>query len=385
MKAKLALLAISVLVVLIAGEIAVRVAAPEMWLPGEDEPEGIMHRRSSDPLLTYELRPGARISFPREGGGRGTVTFEVNALGLREGPDLPRNKPAGTRRILVVGDSIVFGLGVDLPETLAKRLQAELHARGVEAECIGVAVSGYDALQAVELLRTKGLSLQPDLIVLAYNHTDSTHFSGELGQFFEALAYSDPMPGDGLRRTVAPWSQLGRWVFWRLSRLRPPDVSKAKRVEREMDEAWAAYVEAVLARHHDEPKVSAVLAHARVTAPPLPEPWKTIEESYLDPRSDRRRRAAFLDLQDVGRERGVPVMVAVIPAFVDRAPYPFHDLESALLADTERMGLPAVSLSPVLQQGAVGELSYDSLHPTAAGHAKLAALLADRVQSRLER
>jgi len=313
------------------------------------------------------------------------VTFEVNAFGLRDRADLPRDKPAGTRRILVVGDSIVFGLGVELPETLAKRLQAELHTRGVEVECIGVAVSGYDALQAVELLRTKGLALQPDLVVLAYNHTDSTHFSGELGQFFEALAYSEPMAGDGLRRAVVPWSQLARWVFWRLSRLRPPDVAKAKRVEREMDEAWAAYIEAVLARHHDEPKVSAVPAHAHVTAPPLPEPWKTIEESYLDPRSDRRRRAAFLDLQDVGRERGVPVMVAVIPAFVDHAPYPFEELEAALLADAERMGLPAVSLSAVLEQGAVGELSYDSLHPAAAGHAKLAALLADRVRSRLER
>jgi hypothetical protein len=381
-KTKLLLAALSLLLFGAGAEVAVRVASPEMWLPGEDEPEGIMHRRSPDPLLVYELRPGARIRFPRER-GQGTVTLEVNALGLRDRPGLAHQKPAGGKRVLVVGDSIVFGLGVELEETLAKRLEAELRARGLETECIGVAVSGYDALQAVQLLRTKGLAFGPHLVVFAYNLTDAMDFSGELGQFFEALTYSEPMPGDGLRRAVLPWSQAARWVFWRLSRRRAPDVAKAKQVQRAMEEARRAYIEAVLARHRGEPEVSAVLPSARRSTPPLPEPWNGIEESYLDPRNDRRRRAAWLDLLDAGHERGVPVLMAVIPAFVDRRPYPFADLEAALLADAQRLGLETVSLSAVLEHAAVDALSYDSLHPTAAGHAALASRLADSVWSRL--
>ena len=375
MKAKLALAAAALLLVFVVAELAVRSAELEMWLPGEAEPEGIMHRRSPDPLLVYELRPGARIPFPREGGDE-RITLEVNALGFRDRVDLTMAKPPGRKRILLVGDSIAFGLGVALEDTLGKRLETELGRRS-PVECIAVAVSGYDALQSVQLLRSKGLSLQPDAIVFAYNLTDTMDFSGELGQFFEALAYSDPMPGDGLRRALVPRSQFARWVFWRLSRLRKPDVAKVRRVEREMEDSRRAYIDAVLARYPQEPTVSAVPAAARSSSPPLPAPWNDVEAAYRDPETDRRRRAALLDLKDLGRETGLPIVVALIPAFVDRRPYPFTDLERALVADIQRLGLPVVPLAPILEGQAVGELSYDSLHPTAKGHALLARHLAE--------
>ena len=182
--------------------------------------------------------------------------------------------------------------------------------RVLVVECVGVAVS--DALQAVQLLRAKGLSLAPDLVVLAYNLTDSSDFSGE-------------------------------------------------------------------------PEVSPIPSVARITVPPLPAPWDLIEEAYRHPAHDRRRRAALLDLKGAGAEHRVPMVVALIPAFVDRRPYPFVDLQAALLADMQRMGLRTVDLTPVLENDSVFDLSYDSLHPTAAGHAKLAALLAEALRPKLSR
>lgn len=374
MKAKLALAVLSLACFLAVAEIVVRLAHFEMWLPGEEEPEGIMHRRSADPLLVYDLRPGARVSFPREG-GRDRIVLEVNALGFRDRADLTIAKPPGRRRVVLVGDSIAFGLGVELEQTLAKRLEAGLGGRAV-VECVPVAVSGYDALQSVHHLRSRGLALQPDLVVFVYNLTDAMDFSGELGQFFEALAHSDPMPGDALRRSLFGGSQLGRWIYWRLSRRRSPDVSKVRVVEREMEDARRAYVDAVLARHPGEPEVSPVAGAVRRSTPPLPAPWHDIEAGYLDPRTDRRRRAALLDLKDLGTESGIPVVVAFIPAFVDRRPYPFAELERLLLEDTRRLGLPAISLTSVLDGPPPTELSYDSLHPTAKGHARLAERLA---------
>src|SRR5215831_18680771 len=57
-------------------------------------------RRSDDPRLRFELRPG--------GLARGEVEYRVNELGLR-GPETTLEKPPGVRRVAVLGDSIAFG------------------------------------------------------------------------------------------------------------------------------------------------------------------------------------------------------------------------------------------------------------------------------------
>ena len=58
---------------------------------------------SSDPELKYELRPG----YAKDG-------FTVNAFGMADGP-VTRDKPAGYRRIAVVGDSISCGFKLAPP------------------------------------------------------------------------------------------------------------------------------------------------------------------------------------------------------------------------------------------------------------------------------
>ena len=60
-------------------------------------------RRSDDPRLRFELRPG--------GVARAEVEYRVNELGLR-GPETTREKPPGVRRIALLGDSIAFGYWV---------------------------------------------------------------------------------------------------------------------------------------------------------------------------------------------------------------------------------------------------------------------------------
>ena len=62
----------------------------------------------------------------------------INALGLRDRQDLQAEKPPGTRRVLFLGDSVTFGLEVDLEETLVKQVESMLD----RAECINMGVSG---------------------------------------------------------------------------------------------------------------------------------------------------------------------------------------------------------------------------------------------------
>ena len=60
-------------------------------------------RRSDNPRLRFELRPGGAV--------RAEVDYRVNAEGLR-GAETTLEKPAGVRRVAVLGDSIAFGYWV---------------------------------------------------------------------------------------------------------------------------------------------------------------------------------------------------------------------------------------------------------------------------------
>src|SRR5712692_1770548 len=79
-----------------------------------------------DPVLHHKFIPGAR-------GRQKTTEFDagyvINSLGLRD-KEISREKPAGTRRILMLGDSFTEGNGVDETETFSSRLQAKLNEAG---------------------------------------------------------------------------------------------------------------------------------------------------------------------------------------------------------------------------------------------------------------
>src|SRR5262245_15041846 len=71
---------------------------------------------NSDPDLLYELRPGVRGRFIN-------VEVVINELGFRGPPARPGPHP-GVMRILGLGDSIMFGWGVNEEETLLERVAA---------------------------------------------------------------------------------------------------------------------------------------------------------------------------------------------------------------------------------------------------------------------
>src|SRR5437867_8997121 len=75
-----------------------------------------------------------------------TIAWPVvtNGLGLRS-PEIAAVKRPGTIRVLCLGDSNTFGIGVAQEETYAARLQALLRGQGrAEAEVINAGGGGYD-------------------------------------------------------------------------------------------------------------------------------------------------------------------------------------------------------------------------------------------------
>jgi len=89
----------------------------------------------SDPLASY-LRSQSR----------GTYSIATTAQGLRR--TMPETR--ADRKLLIVGDSVAFGLGVDDSETIASHLQKRVGAR---LEVWNAGVGSYDGLQACRMAR----------------------------------------------------------------------------------------------------------------------------------------------------------------------------------------------------------------------------------------
>jgi len=93
----------------------------------------------------------------------------VNSLGLR-GPELPPEKAPGETRILMLGDSMVYGQGVADAGTVPVQLERELDRPGVSV--VNGGVRAYSTAQEMALLRELGPRIRPDLVVLCWFWND---------------------------------------------------------------------------------------------------------------------------------------------------------------------------------------------------------------------
>jgi len=123
-----------------------------------------------DPLPPHMRR---NISYVVGGEKEILVFEEVNSLGLR-GEEISVNKPNNTFRILVLGDSFVFGIGLKNNQTSSVYLEKELKDKraGIGFEVINLGVPGYNTKNEIRRLKLKGLQLHPDLVILAYVDND---------------------------------------------------------------------------------------------------------------------------------------------------------------------------------------------------------------------
>lgn len=101
----------------------------------------------------------------------GNVLVTFNERGLRDRPIL--SKAEDEYRILALGDSVTFGLGVDQDKTFAARLESLLRGRlHRPVRVINSGVGGYNTVQELTYFKQEGIDLQPDLVLLTYVTND---------------------------------------------------------------------------------------------------------------------------------------------------------------------------------------------------------------------
>lgn len=119
-----------------------------------------------DPIIGYRLQPGARTRFTTS---EFSADIAINEQGVRDDGPIGR-KPPGERRIVVLGDSLVLSVQVDLERTFTSLLQERLNrtARpGVRYRVINAGVQGYGPIENLLFFRTVARQFEPDVVLVA--------------------------------------------------------------------------------------------------------------------------------------------------------------------------------------------------------------------------
>jgi lysophospholipase L1-like esterase len=235
----------------------------------------------ADPRLGFRGAPGAEVAGVR-----------LNAHGWR-GPALSRDKPPGEKRVLFLGDSTAWGLGVDLDSSFAGGATSRIPG----AQLLLGAFPGYSSYQS-RLVLEELLPFGPDVVIF---------YVGARNDGVRARYYADAEIPVRRARLEAGWHEI------RLLRLVEAAVDRSYRSlfrklrsreskARVPPEIFRDNMDAMLSRLRDR-RIPAL-----VVIPPLSEAFAAEEPQMRGYREI---------LHEVARGHGAPI-VSVDDAFATR-------------------------------------------------------------------
>lgn len=271
----------------------------------------------------HAMRPGYDIPPVR-----------TNSFGLRT-PEVAVPKPAGTRRILLLGDSFTFGFKASEDTVFGRRLEHRLRARPAlpSVEVVNAGVLSYCPLLEFLQYRHALHVLEPDLVILNFDMSDvQDHLEYSRSAVFDdsgdALFVTEPSLGSspGKLPGLLSFRWFGRYV--RSARQRLASRIEGVPFTRDLDRyLWAIdggpemsrEVESTLRpvaslsrllRHHGIPLVLAT----------YPQPWQVsadatplppIRAQYgIGQNTVHMNDRAFRKLEAFARANGIPFLDA---------------------------------------------------------------------------
>ncbi len=158
------------------------------------------HERNSfheeDAELLWKPVPGFERGYVR-----------INSAGLR-GPDVGPKEP-GRTRILLVGDSVTFGIRTPWENTLGFFLEQMLNSRpdAQEVEVLNAGVIGYTSHQGRILLEQRLREFQPDWVIVTFGYND--HHNAQLSDREKTQRGTQNLVSGWMRKTKS-YSALQR-------------------------------------------------------------------------------------------------------------------------------------------------------------------------------
>jgi lysophospholipase L1-like esterase len=276
-------------------------------------------------LICY---PGAPQPYLDAGG---CVEMKTGPHGFRA-PEGEWVKPPGTLRLLVVGDSVTFGMGVPSDSVYTRMLERELQSRVSNVDVVNMGVEGYMAGEELALLKRQGLQRSPDLVVWQFHIND-------LVVMRDLKPQRVVLPvGDGIRQRL----QLVGWLENRITNTR--------------------HLRALARKYGHGGNISGV-----------------IDERTTDFLEAMRAGGAFL------RDAGLPcvAMLYPYPDFLSNR-YPFKSLHELFEGQCLKHDFTSVDLLPTLTRLTPKELwvAPRDHHPNGLGHRVMAQALSHAIRTR---
>jgi lysophospholipase L1-like esterase len=148
--------------VILAAQFWIFEAALRTWGSSEAAPsfQGLFE---DDPQIGYRLKPHARTRFVTS---EFAADIAVNSIGLRDDEEIGP-KPAGERRIVLLGDSLVLSVQVPFEQTFGELLEKRLNARGgaTRYRVINAGVQGYGPIEEQLFFRRIAPAVQADIVI----------------------------------------------------------------------------------------------------------------------------------------------------------------------------------------------------------------------------
>lgn len=242
---------------------------------------------------------------------QGRVPVHIDQFGIRDRDDLTREKPAGQRRVVCLGDSFTFGWGVRDEDGWVRQLETDLRSSGHDIRTVNCGAAGALCVDEYAAgLQHRFGAFEPDVVLVTLCLNDLIPSSG--------LCFVDPVPQTGIRLV-----DLVRRTFGRS----PLDLDPQR--------DWVGELLAL-------PLEEGTKAGYYGTNSPFEAMW-----SQGVPQKSLREMRAWCEA------RKATLLVVLWPFLQGLGPgrtYPFRRLHELVEADCKAAGIPFHDVLPALQQ-----------------------------------
>lgn len=338
-----------------------------------------------DKKLGLVFRPGfrGRFAHPEYHG----ELVEINHAGYRD-RDWPDRPDPGTVGVLLLGDSTLFGLGVNREETIAARLEAHLLARrpGTAYRVYNAGVPGYGPRQELVVLRRLADRLQPRAcVVYFYDGNDLDDCRRQFVETRKAGFHSDRLKSEDVEHGGA---------------FRPPNLTstESQRIPPLWTRTyWARY--SSLFRDLDI-KVSTRIVGLGLAPVNYVYNHEFLRSMQRDPDPGIRDDLGLAEdaLHEIAGEcahRGIAFAIVRLPGSIQCEPSTFRSMlqdigqdparfdrrepGASIVADARSRGVPACDLLPLLEvpEGERSPCYFREGHPNRSGNVRIAQATMD--------
>ncbi len=279
-----------------------------------------------DPVLDWRYVPNSQFQ-------QGKIINQYNSVGFR-GENHSVEKPSGVVRIVIIGDSVTEGYGVEWRDVFASNVQANL---GAGYEVVSLGMGGLNTPQEVHILEEVGIRYAPDYVVVNFILNDCDFFSSAKAGAKHAEDNQSKIALLGIRINPSVKRALKSSALLYLVNERIGDLWGRLKGEEQHD-----YYEELWRNQANRAKVT----------------------------------TAFEKLRLLGRDHGFKVIVLVWPLVIDYRDYKFRAIHQWIVEQAAAQQFVGIDLLPIFATQPFRSLqvtSEDYVHPNSKGHRLAAA------------